>query len=454
MSPTSPYIRGAGVGGPNCLFEKYGRKLEIRDRKTAQRELPVSSFWPFERVCMMLAGKTALENRILDSIEESEIASLLQAIIQQRSDFPPGDCRAAVAVIADKLTANDIPFRILTANPYQPNLIAAPPGPAEGPTLLYHAHIDTVAPGDPAMWRHPPFSGVVEDGLIYGRGAGDDKGSVAAQIMALVTLARAGVELNGRLQVAVVADEESGAQQGTRWLRDNQYLKPDFMVVGEQTNNRVAVAERVACGIDLTVFGKSTHGAMTWAGDNAVLKMARVLTWLEQKLLPRLAAKTHTYLPPATLNIGKIQGGLQWNIVPATCKVEMDRRLLPGETRDAAMAEIEALLDEYNATVEPLQYELFSTGTVAPNINTAPDDPFVQCARTALQDVTEQPQELTGYVQTSDGRWFAGDGFPIIIFGPSDPVVGHATDEHVSIEQVVEATRFLTLLALRWLHNT
>ncbi len=401
---------------------------------------------------MLGNGRFTLENHVLDSIQESEVVRLLQALIQARSDFPPGDCRTTVAVIADKLTAANIPFDILANNPHQPNLVATLPGNAQTPTLLFHAHIDTVAPGDPAVWRHPPFSGAVENGLVYGRGAGDDKSSVTAQIMALLTLARAGVRLNGRLQVAVVADEESGAHQGTRWLRDNHHLQPDFLVVGEQTQNQVAVAERVACGIDLTIFGKSTHGAMPWAGDNAVMKTARVLAWLEQKLFPQLAAKSHPYLPPATLNIGKISGGLQWNIVPETCKVEMDRRLLPGETRAAAMAEIESLLDEYNATVEPLKYELFSTGKVAPNINTTPDEPFVQCANNALQDVTGQPQELTGYVQTSDGRWFAGDGFPIIIFGPSDPAVGHATDEHVSVEHLVTATKFLTLLALRWLN--
>ena len=403
---------------------------------------------------MLDNGRSALENQVLDSIQESEVVGLLQALIQARSDFPPGDCRTSVAVIADKLTAANIPFNILANNTHQPNLVATLPGQVKAPTLLFHAHIDTVASGDPAVWRHPPFFGAVEDGFIYGRGAGDDKSSVAAQIMALVTLARAGVDLNGRFQVAVVADEESGAKQGTRWLRDNQHLQPDFLVVGEQTQNRVAVAERVACGIDLTIFGKSTHGAMPWAGDNAVLKTARVLAWLEKKLFPQLAAKSHPYLPSATLNIGKISGGLQWNIVPETCKVEMDRRLLPGETREAAMAEIEALLDEYNATIEPLKYELFSTGKVAPNIHTAPDEPFVQCANNALQDVIGQPQELTGYVQTSDGRWFAGDGFPIIIFGPSDPAVGHATDEHVAVDQLVEATKFLTLLALRWLNKT
>ena len=393
-----------------------------------------------------------MEKQVLDSIQESEVVSLLQGLIQQRSDFPPGDCQSAVTVIADKLAESDIQFDILAERPHQPNLIAMLAGRSAGPTLMYHAHIDTVAPGDPALWQHPPFSGAVADGCIFGRGAGDDKSSVAAQIMALVTLARGGWPLNGRLQVAVVADEESGAHHGTRWLRDNNYLQPNFMVIGEQTKNQVAIAERVACGIDLTIYGKSTHGAMPWAGDNAVLKSARVLTWLQKELFPILAAKSHPYLPPATLNIGKIQGGLQWNIVPESCKIEMDRRLLPGETREEAIEEIRLLLDEYNTTVEPLKYKLFSTGKVAPNINTSPDEPFVQCAQKALQDVTGQPQALTGYVQTSDGRWFAGDGFPIIIFGPSDPAVGHATDENVTIDQLMEATRFLTLFAWRWLN--
>ena len=332
-------------------------------------------------------------------------------------------------------------------------ILATLSGGRESPKLMYHAHIDTVPAGELARWSTDPFGGEVKEGRIYGRGAGDDKASVAAQIMALVTLARAGVPLNGCLQVAVVADEESGGLVGTKWLHDEGVLTPDYLVVGEQTNNRVAVGERVACGIDLTVFGQSAHGAMPWAGENAVLKAARALTWLQDKLFPKLQAKAVPFLPPPTLNVGKIQGGIQWSIVPERCKVEMDRRLIPGETREMAMAEIRALLDEFNETVEPLRYELYSAGEVAPNINTPPDEPFVVRANELLRLVSGEIRDLTGYVQTSDGRWLASDGIPIIIFGPSDPAVAHATDEYVSIAQLTEATRFLTLLALNWLKN-
>jgi acetylornithine deacetylase/succinyl-diaminopimelate desuccinylase-like protein len=132
----------------------------------------------------------------------------------------------------------------------------------------------------------------------------------------------------------------------------------------------------------------------------------------------------------------------------------MDRRLIPGETREAALQEIRQLLDEYSRQVEPLKYELYSQGEVAANINTPPDAPLVRSAAQALQAVCHRPRRLAGYLQTSDGRWFARDGIPIIIFGPSDPAVAHAADEYAIQEQLVEAARFLTLLALRWLGVT
>jgi succinyl-diaminopimelate desuccinylase len=392
------------------------------------------------------------EQQVLDFIDEAELVSFLQTLIRRRSDHPPGDCRGAIEVVAQKLAEAGVGYEVKAQIELQPSLLAIL-GKGKSPTLMYHAHIDTVPAGELARWSVDPFGGEVKEGRIYGRGAGDDKGSVAAQIMALVTLARAEVSLPGCLQVAVVADEESGGLVGTKWLHDAGVLAPDYLVVGEQTDNRVAIGERVACGIDLAVFGRSAHGAMPWAGENAVLKAARALTWLQDRLLPKLQAKAVPYLPPPTLNIGKIQGGIQWSIVPERCKVEMDRRLIPGETREMAMAELRALLDEFNETVEPLRYELFSTGEVAPNINTPSDDPIVVVANEALAAGCGEKRSLTGYVQTSDGRWFAGDGIPIIIFGPSDPAVAHATDEHISIEQLVEATRFLTLLALRWLRK-
>ena len=391
------------------------------------------------------------EIEVLNFISSEEVVEFLQSLIQNRSDFPPGDCRLGIQAVADKLKHAGVQFEIFTRQELQPNLLAAYPPDGNGNRLMFHAHIDTVPAGEREHWTYDPYAGEYFDGCIFGRGAGDDKSSVVAQVMAITALARAGVQLDGCLQVAIVSDEESGGLNGTKWLHDEGILTPDALIVGEQTDNQVAIAERVACGIDLTVFGKSAHGAMPWAGENAVLKTAGALQWLRSNLFPHLQDRNHPYLPPPTLNIGTIQGGIQWSIVPERCRVEMDRRLLPGETREAAVQEIQASLDEYSRQVESLNFELYSSGEVANNINTPPDDPYVTRANQTLSDLCGQDRALTGYAQTSDGRWFANDDIPIIIFGPGKPEFAHAANEYVTMTQLIEATQFLTLFAYRWL---
>jgi acetylornithine deacetylase/succinyl-diaminopimelate desuccinylase-like protein len=158
----------------------------------------------------MITSRLPAEETLLGRIDPAEVVAFLQALIRARSDYPPGDTRQIMAVIADKLTSAGIVYELVARREEQQSLIAEIPGGATSPTLLYHAHADTVAAGSGTEWDHDPFGGVMADGRIYGRGAGDDKGSVAAQVMALVCLARAGVALKGRLQLAVVADEESG----------------------------------------------------------------------------------------------------------------------------------------------------------------------------------------------------------------------------------------------------
>ena len=391
------------------------------------------------------------EKEVLNLIDPDEVVSFLQTIIQKRSDYPPGDCRDAVQAVAEELSQSGVKFNIFTKNGRQPNLLAVYPEESRQPKLLFHSHIDTVPAGERDRWLFDPFSGHIYEENVYGRGAGDDKASVAAQVFAIITLARSGLDLGGSLQVAVVSDEESGGLNGTKWLHDGGTLAPDALVVGEQTDNHVAISERVACGIDLTIFGHSAHGAMPWAGENAILKAMGALNWLQSNLFPQLQERKHAYLPPPTLNVGKIQGGIQWSIVPERCKIEMDRRLLPGETREEAVEEIRACLDEYHELVNPISYELFSEGEVANNINTLPTDPFVELANKTLKDICNEYRSLTGYMQTSDGRWFASDNIPIIIFGPSKPEVAHAANEYVNINQLIETVKFLTILAFRWL---
>jgi len=391
-----------------------------------------------------------LEMETIRSIQKADLIRILQDLIQARSEFPPGDTRAAITIVERELEHAEIGSKRFAKNPVRQSLVAEIGEADSSPSLLFHAHIDTVPAGDLERWTHPPFEGILSGDAVYGRGAGDDKGSVAVQLAAFIALARSESIHRGRIILAIVADEESGGELGTRWLHNEGDLRADYLVVGEQTNNRISIAERVACGIDLTVYGKNAHGATPWEGENAVLKACRALSYLFEQLAPRLQDRKHPYLPAPTLNIGKIQGGIQWSIVPEMCIVEMDRRLIPGETREKALEEIRVILDRFSAEVEPLRYRLHSEGDVAPNVDTNPDDPFVQITESALADLVDENRPLIGYAQTSDGRWFAGDGIPIIHFGPGNPALAHAADEHVSTQQLVEGAQFMALLGLRW----
>ena len=392
---------------------------------------------------------TELEQRVLAGIITEEVAGFLQGLVRIRSTYPPGDCVEAARFCANKFAAEGIQHELVADLPERPSVLATLPGKQARPQLAFNAHIDTVPIEDYAAWKYDPFGAEIVDGVLYGRGAGDDKGSVTAQMMAAVALRRAQVQLEGTLVVNPVADEESLSAHGAQWLHDTGQLRPDMIIIGEQTNNEVAVAERSINWVELVIHGKAAHGAMPWNGVNAIMQMAGVIKFLEREYLPVLARRDHPYLPPSTMNLGTISGGIKTNMVPELCRITLDRRVPPGETIETITAELREILDRYAHEVEPINYEikvLYSSGLP---VDTRPDDPLVAIMQTAVKDVSGEERPITGYNQGSDGRFFANDGIPVLIFGPSHPDVGHSANEHVRIAQVVEATKIYALTALR-----
>lgn len=392
---------------------------------------------------------TKLEQRVLAHIRTDEVASFLQGLVQIRSTYPPGDCVEAAAYCAAFFEREGIAHQTVADLPQRPSVLATLPGRRQRPQLAFNAHIDTVPIEDPQAWDTDPFAGEIVDGILYGRGAGDDKSSVTAQVMAAAAIHRSGVRLEGTLVVNPVADEESLGAHGAQWLRDTGQLRPDMLVIGEQTDNQVAIAERAIIWLELIVRGEAAHGAMPWNGVNAIKQMAGVIDYLQQEYEPLLARRTHPYLPPSTMNLGTIEGGLKTNMVPELCRITLDRRVPPGETVDTVTQELRELLERYCRQVAPIRTELNVLYSSGLPLETSPDDPLVQGMQAAVRDVSGQERSLTGYNQGSDGRFFAGDGIPIVIFGPSHPDVGHSANEHVRVSQVVEAARIYALTALR-----
>jgi len=406
----------------------------------------------------------SLEEKVLSMINEKEVVEFLQQLIRSKSTYPPGDTREVANVCLRKLVEAGVEAKLIYPDHDAksiwddgvdhnniPSVLGVLKGRKEKPVLVYNAHIDTVRVEDSDKWKYDPFSGVVEDGYIYGRGAGDDKSSVAAQIMAAVALARAGVKLNGTLIVNPVADEEACSYRGTKWLRDKGYLNPDYLVIGEQTDNKVAVAERAVLWIEVTIKGKAAHGAMPWEGDNAVVRAAQFINLVESDLVPRLQERTHPYLPHSTISVTKINGGVNSNAIPEICNITLDRRLVPGETKEQVLKEINDLLAKLADETSPFEWELKVTYDAGAPVNTDPNEGLIKTLLGIVEDLTGEKTNPIGYRQGSDGRLFADRAIPIAIYGPSDPAVGHSTNERVSIKQLVEATKVYTLLALRML---
>lgn len=392
---------------------------------------------------------TALEEGVLARLEAGEIAAFLQGLVRAKSTFPPGDCEEAAGLCAAMFAREGIDYKVVADLPERPSVLATIRGIRERPQLAFNAHIDTVPIENRDAWDYDPFGGEIVDGVLYGRGAGDDKSSVVAQVMAAVAIRRARVRLGGSLVVNPVADEESLGAHGTQWLHSTGQLRPDMLIIGEQTDNVVAVAERSINWLQLTIHGEAAHGAMPWNGINAVKQMARVITHLEREFEPLLAQRTHPFLPPSTMNLGTIEGGLKTNMVPERCAITLDRRVPPGETIETITGELHQLLQRYSREVEPLRYELSVLYSSGLPLETPPDHPLVRIMQSAVCDISGEERLLTGYNQGSDGRFFAGDGIPVLIFGPSHPDVGHSANEHVRIAQVVEAAKIYALTALR-----
>ncbi len=385
---------------------------------------------------------------VLAAIDPDETISFLCELVRAPSVNPPGDVSEAAAVCERPLVAAGFAVRTLEHEPGKPNIVAEW-GAGNGPTLCFNAHLDVVPIGDESAWSHPPFAAEIADGRIYGRGAGDDKASVTAQVMGAVALARSRVPLRGRLMVTEVADEEtSGA--GALHLIAEAHVRPAGVIVGEQTMNRVAIGEKGTAGVDIVVSGRTAHGALPWEGANAIEGMARVITALDRELQPRLAERTHPYFMPSSASVNMIDGGVKSNVVPDRCAIFVDRRLIPGEDPVATTTEIREIAEAAIAGVTGIDVQVIPAEDRFAATMSDPDGALAR-AMLAANAFLGLSTELTGFSMASDGRHFAAAGYPTIIYGPGDPRLAHIPDEWVGIDEVLEATRAFALAALAFL---
>ena len=322
-------------------------------------------------------------------------------------------------------------------------------GTQGGPILLYDGHMDVVGPGELSTWERDPFGAEIEEGLLYGRGAADMKGALAAMVYGAKMLVDRDVPLHGELCLAGVVQEEPCEGLGVRVLIEEEGLNPDFVVLGEATNLQVSRGQRGRMEIEVTVRGRSCHASAPERGENAIYRAARLIFGIE--LLSSQLADDR-FLGPGTLAVTHIENtGGSRNAVPDTCTFYIDRRLTLGETEAKALAEIRAVLlrEEARAELAGSEYRSTSfTGYEAqarcyyPAWAVDREHPFVQQVSRAIRDELDYRPEVGRWTFSTDGVYTMGTaGIPTVGFGPGQERYAHAADERIALREVAQAAR-------------
>lgn len=379
------------------------------------------------------------------------VVNLTRRLIRIPSVNPPGDESEVALLVGEELEKLGFKVEYVEPASKRVNVVAVLRGDGEGRTLLFNGHLDVVPPGDLENWSFDPFEAVVKGGRIYGRGACDMKGAIAAFIGAMKSIIDANVTLKGGVVIHAVADEETGGRFGTGFLVEKGYAKADGGVVGEGSVFDGVICLRPAvrglCWIELETRGKAAHASRPWSGVNAVLHMAMILMALKDF---KLKCPSHKYLPDPTISPGTIiRGGVKTNVIPDRCVAHIDVRINPGLDDKLVLAQLNNLISSLKKR-EPSLLVSMRVLNYAPPAEIPEDSELIEYAKWAVRRVVGEELRLKAGYGSNDSQYLINRAnIPTICgFGPGDHVLGnaHGPDENVSIDILGAFTKIYSLL--------
>lgn len=317
-----------------------------------------------------------------------------------------------------------------------------------GPTkLLFDGHMDTVGVGNPDAWQRDPFGAVVEDGILYGRGAVDMKGALAAMLYGAKSLMDRGPALRGELILAAVVHNEPCEGMAIRTMVEQDGLWPSFVILGDPTDMDVALGHRGRVELRAATVGRASHASTPERGANALYAAARLIFGLEL-LSSQLA--NDPVLGRGTIAVTDITcASGSRNMVPDLCELVIDRRLTLSETRERAMAEISQIMDRegVQGDIRVADYEVTTyTGHRSCGPEYYPpwlmpeDSPLVKMVSRALERVMGNRPRHRAWGLSTDGTYTRGvAGIPTVGFGPGHERYAHAANEQIRVTDVVAA---------------
>lgn len=376
-------------------------------------------------------------NRWTEQIDRDAIVAIASDLVAIPS--PSGQERDVMAFVADWCGQRGLEFQVVAKDPNRPNVVVSIGDGDAGPTIAMNGHLDTVPVSDADAWRTDPFAPTVSaDGSrLFGRGASDMKSSTGVMLYLLDLLKDA--PLRGRLQAHVVSDEELSGSFGTLHvlseIKAGNLPRPDYCFIGEKSDLKVRNAERGIFNFEITFLGRASHTAAARAtGINAIAKAAKGVLALERDL-----DKFHPSVGKPVISVNTIRAGIAHNVVPGECTIQVDRRLIPGETRETVITEVRAALDAITAEDPDFRYTIDEdprNDYIPANI-TPEDSPLVQAFQAGVRDVTGiEPEYFVAWAGATDGRFYRQAGIETVGYGPGGENA-HGANEAVYIDDLV-----------------
>jgi len=372
-----------------------------------------------------------------DRVSRDDIVRIASDLVGIPS--PSGAEGDVMAFVANWCEARDLEHRVVAKDTERPNVIVSIGDPNAGPTIAMNGHLDTVPVSDEASWRSGPFEPVLSsDGYkLFGRGASDMKSSVGVMLATMELFRDA--PLRGCLQTHVVSDEELSGQFGTIFVLEEiaagRLPRPDYCLIGEKSDLKVRNAERGLLGFEITFLGRASHTAAARAtGINAIAKAAKGVLALEGDI-----DKFHPAVGHPVISVNTIRAGVAHNVVPGECTITVDRRLIPGETRESVVEEVAAALDRVATEDADFRYEMTvdPDGSHIPANITDEDSPVVQAVQESVRRVTgEEPEFFVQWAGATDGRFYRQAGIDTVGFGPGGENA-HGANEAVYVPHLV-----------------
>jgi putative selenium metabolism hydrolase len=387
----------------------------------------------------------------LSSQDKADLTAFLRDLVRTPSPS------SQEGPVAERITAEMIQLGLRNVHVDRAGSVVGWVGAGQGPLLMLDSHMDTVRVSSPDTWHHAPFGAKIDHGVLYGLGACNTKGALAAVVYGAKLLQD--VKLKGDVVLAFTVQAESCEGMGIRALIEKEGIHPDWVVLSKPTDLNISRGQRGRLEMSLITYGCSAHAACPDLGNNAIYAASRLVFGLEL-LAGQLG--DDDFLGPGTLAVTNISSSASdRNVIPDRCELIIDRRLTLGENETMALSEVQRVIarEGIQATVEVTDCEITTyTGytyhkrAFYPAWVMAEDHPLVTATAQAIRAQTRRRPIIGRWDFSSDGVYTAGvAGIPTIGFGPGDPRRAHTADEHVHLDDICTAAEVYARLAVELL---